>query len=535
MVRKKGFWIALIVILLAAGGGGYLYYANVYSAAQEPEEEAVQTATVRRGEIVISASGAGAVIPASEVELGFQSGGLLTELLVNVGDRVGAGDVLAQLDDSQARKAVVSAELQVIQAEQALAAQLDTSQAEQEVALAEANLAIAQLELDDHLNWSPDESAVEQARASLEAAEADHEALTNRSAYDSTTSARISLEQAQQSLIDMQAAYDQAWEPARDWELYMTEPTGTPQNPGASLSDQLERERASTEAGLARAYDNLEIAQANYNLSWANANDEGAELAAWNKILGAQAALEAAQSGPDEIEIRLAQIKLLQAEISLAKAQETLAAGPEQAELVLEQAELNLEIAQGDLEKMALVAPMDGTVMAINAQAGEIVSGGTLLTLADIQHPSIEIYLDETDLNSVGVNFEVDVIFDALPNDVFTGYVVQVDPALVTMSGVQMVRAVVQLDEASYAKPQVLPIGANAGVDVIGGRAENALLVPVEALNEISAGQYAVFIMDGEELVFTPVEVGLMDYSFAEILTGLKQGDVVTTGIVKTE
>ena len=34
--------------------------------------------------------------------------------------------------------------------------------------------------------------------------------------------------------------------------------------------------------------------------------------------------------------------------------------------------------------------------------------------------------------------------------------------------------------------------------------------------------------------MFTPVEVGLMDFSFAEILSGLEQGDLVTTGIVET-
>ncbi len=156
------------------------------------------------------------------------------------------------------------------------------------------------------------------------------------------------------------------------------------------------------------------------------------------------------------------------------------------------------------------------------------------MVLADIEQPSIEVYLDETDLNSVGVNFEVDAVFDALPDDTFSGLVTTVDPALVTISGVPMVRAVVQLDAASYAKPQVLPIGANASVDVIGGRATDVLLVPVEALNEISSGQYAVFVQDGDELLFTPVEVGLTDFSFAEILSGLAQGDVVTTGIVET-
>ncbi len=376
MFRKKGFWIVLILILVAAGVGGAYYYQNVYSAGQEPDEEPLQTATVRRGEIVISASGAGTVIPAAELTLGFQSGGLLTELTVVVGESVQEGDLLARLDDSQARRAVIAAELSLLQAEEALAAQLDTRQAEQSLALAEANLAIAQFNLDELLNWAPDESAVAQAESNLEAAEADYEASQNRSVYDQTTSARISLEQAQQSLIDVQVAYDQAWEPARDWELWMTDPScnvgqgGNVPCTGVPLSTKLENERASTEASLARAYDNLEIAQANYNLSWSSATDEGAELAAWNKVLSAQAALETALTGPDESQVQSAQIQVLQAEISLAQAQEVLETGPEQVQLNLEQAQLNLEIAQSDLEAMTLLAPMDGTVMSLNAQAG---------------------------------------------------------------------------------------------------------------------------------------------------------------------
>jgi multidrug efflux pump subunit AcrA (membrane-fusion protein) len=173
MLRKKGFWILVILVVLAAGAGGAYYYQHVYSAGQAPEEEPLQTATVRRGEIVISASGAGTVIPAAEMDPGFQSSGTLTELLVDVGDRVNEGDVLARLDDTQARKALIAAELALLQAEDALAEQLDTSRAEQDLALAEANLAIAQLKLDELLNWAPDESTVDQAQSSLEAAQAD--------------------------------------------------------------------------------------------------------------------------------------------------------------------------------------------------------------------------------------------------------------------------------------------------------------------------------------------------------------------------
>jgi len=521
MFRKTGFWIALIVILLAAGGGGYYYY-NVYLPAQEPEEKLAQTATVRRGEIIISASGAGSVIPAVELDLSFQSGGVLTELLVSVGGKVQAGDVLAQLDDTQARKALIAAELQVVQADGKLADLLDTAPEQRDLELAEANLQLAQLKLDELLNWAPDEQVIEQAQASLEAAQVEYEAAQNKSAYDQTTSARINLDQTQQSLADAQAAYDTAWDPARDWEL------GDPR-----LATKLENERDAVTRNLEKAQQNLEIAQANYNLAWAGISDS-AELSAWNKVLSAQATLEMAQTGPDEQDIRSAEIQALQAQIALANAQSALDVSTEEVQLTLEQAQLNLESAQQDLGNTVLVAPMDGTVMSVAAGAGEYVGSGLFITLADIEQPSVEVYLDETDLNSVGIGFEVDVIFDALPDDVFTGQVIHVDPALVTVQQVPMVRAVVQLDEASYAKPQTVPIGANASADVIGGRTENALLVPVEALNEYTPGKYAVFVMQDGEPVFTPVEVGLMDYSFAEILSGAQQGDIVTTGIVET-
>ncbi|NUM48343.1 MAG: hypothetical protein HUU38_26850, partial [Anaerolineales bacterium] len=95
------------------------------------------------------------------------------------------------------------------------------------------------------------------------------------------------------------------------------------------------------------------------------------------------------------------------------------------------------------------------------------------------------------------------------------------------------VLTVVQLTD--YAKTTTLPVGLSASVDVIGGRAENAVLVPVEALRELGAGEYAVFVVgdDGEPRLRT-VEVGLTDFTSAEIISGLEVGEVVTTGIVET-
>ena len=72
-------------------------------------------------------------------------------------------------------------------------------------------------------------------------------------------------------------------------------------------------------------------------------------------------------------------------------------------------------------------------------------------------------------------------------------------------------------------------------MEVIAGRAQNVLLVPVEALRELSPGQYAVFVMVDGEPQMRQVEVGLMDYAYAEIISGLEQRDEVSTGIVATE
>ena len=176
----------------------------------------------------------------------------------------------------------------------------------------------------------------------------------------------------------------------------------------------------------------------------------------------------------------------------------------------------------------------EGTIMAINASVGES-AGADLIVFADLEQPILEVFLDETDMNMVGLGYDVEVIFDALPDDVFEGQVIRIDPQLTNQSGVTAVRALVQLDIDSFAKPQTLPVGMNATVEVIGGRADNAVLVPVEALRELSAGQYAVFVMEDGEPVLRMVEVGLMDFSFAEIVSGLEPGETVTTGIVQTQ
>ena len=80
-----------------------------------------------------------------------------------------------------------------------------------------------------------------------------------------------------------------------------------------------------------------------------------------------------------------------------------------------------------------------------------------------------------------------------------------------------------------------LPLGTSAAVDVIGGKATDAILIPIEALHDAGNGQYSVFVLKNGEPRLQLVEIGIQDLTSVEITSGLNQGDVVTTGIAETQ
>ena len=524
MLRNKRFWLGLIAVLVFGGSGYYFYAQNLTTVtAQEEEESAVQTAVARVGDIVVSATGAGSIIAADELSLGFSTGGTLTELLVGVGSEVAAGDMLAIIDDTDAQQALVNAQLQYQQAAMQTDASVTAtgvSYDEISVAQAQISLDLAQADLDDLLNWEADSDEIALAEANLTAAEASYSAAQGQASasYASIAVSGISVDQAERDLADAQGVYDTAYDPGRDWEL---------NDPRLATALENERERAAD--SLLRAQESLEIANLNYNSTVASSSSSG-PASAQSSLLSAQQALDTALNGPTEDEIETAETAVRQAELTLQQA----LLNQEANKITLSQAALDLQTAEEVVSATTLTAPSAGTVTAVNASVGETV-GTDLITLVDLSLPLLEVYLDESDLNMVGVGYEVEVVFDALPDDTFAGTVIQVDPQLVTESGITAVRALVQLDAASFAKPQTLPIGLNATVEVIGGRADSAVLVPVEALRELSDGEYSVFVMENGEPQLRFVDVGIMDFTYAQILSGVEAGDEVTTGILQTQ
>jgi multidrug efflux pump subunit AcrA (membrane-fusion protein) len=208
--------------------------------------------------------------------------------------------------------------------------------------------------------------------------------------------------------------------------------------------------------------------------------------------------------------------------------------GPDADEILL--AEAQLDKAQAELNFIAgsdlildLVSPIDGIVLSIDAQVGDRINNQTVLTLADLSQPRVEVYLDEIDTANVQVGDRAEIIFDAIPERTFSGQVIEVDPQLSRVGDTQGGRALVLLDEGANNLVE-LPLGLNAGVDIIAEEATNAVLVTIEAIEQDADGSDVVYVIDGESVEIRKIQVGLKDATTAEIIAGLQPGERVAIG-----
>jgi len=521
--RKR--WIYLIALLLLAAAGYAGYRVLTQTEAEASASNQIQTASARRGELTVFASGAGQVVPATEVGLGFDESGTLLEILVKVGDRVQAGQVLARLETNQSEQdialALAQAELDVLTAQQALdeiyaSTQMDAAEALK--AVEDAEQALEDLQSSD-LRQAQALQAVAEAQEAVKEAERAYNGVRSTASESVIDAAYAELVLAEKQLKEMQGKFAD----------YANKP-----------DDNLEK--ANLQLKLSQAQGAYDTALSYYNAVSGTGSEldlerTTAELAtAQAELAEAQREWERVKDGPTPGEIALAEANL---EVARSK-YEILKNGPDPAEIALAEtnlanAQAQLAVAQEDQAVIDLVAPFEGTILSIDASVGETVSTEAMITLADLSQPLLQVYLDEGDFDKVAVGLEAEVVFDSLPDSTYTGQLTAVNPSLQTISNVSTIVAEVQLDEESFSKPLALPVGSNASVDVIGGRAENAVLVPVEALREIGPGEYAVFVMEDGEPRLRVVTVGLMDYTSAEITSGLEAGEIVTTGVVETQ
>lgn len=542
---KKIITISIVVLVLGAIGYGAWWW--FYGRVATSEETRIQreTITIEKGTVISTVKATSKLESHIEILLGFDSNGTVTEILVERGQLVKKGDLIARLETT-------SLELQLAQAEASLAktkagtrpediasAKSSLSSAlanyekvadgpsDEEIASAESSLKSAYSSY-SKLFPASRESEIEAAQSSIDSALAKYNNLLEGKTEDEITVASANLRTAEANLKSAQYAYD-----------------------AVAYSDSIGMSRQAKD--LEQATISYESALANYNISQQEASDE-ALLSAWSQVVQAQSNLEKVQNSvtnadisaalaqieqakekverlentPTEEDLAISQAQVDQAKIQLEKLQNT----PTDEDLRV--AELQVEQAQLNLDNATLYAPSDGTITAINIDVGEKASAGNVFVMADLSVLHIDILIDEIDIPSIGVGQSARVTFDALPDMVVTGTVTAIAPAPTdSSSGIASYEVTVTLDE----QPEQARVGMTANADIETGRRQNVVVVPasVVQVDEETGQTYVELKSDSVRSQRVEVTLGLRSGPNIEVLDGLSEGDEVYEPLSDTD
>src|SRR5438309_1504214 len=135
--------------------------------------------------------------------------------------------------------------------------------------------------------------------------------------------------------------------------------------------------------------------------------------------------------------------------------------------------------------------------------------------------------VDEADLAGVRAGMPVRLTADALPNAVIRGKVDRVAAVAQVVQNVTQFAVTVVLQEP----PSGVRLGMTVDADFVTARRDNVLLVPRQAVKEGKSPTVTVIV--GGELETRSVQTGLSDGHMVEIISGLREGEVVLLGSAK--
>ena len=319
----------------------------------------------------------GMLVPQDFVDLAFVAGGEVAEVLVEEGDAVITGDVLARLSGQERLESSVAA------------ARLELQAAESDLLSAQ----IVRSVLDDDLSIIQAQAleAVTQFKAAVRTAERRVRSWSNSADQADIDEAKATVILAEDALDKAQEAYDPYADKA---ETNLVRATRL-----AKLAQAQQRYDDAV-----RRLNNLQgITGDDFDLNQAEAELSIAE----SRLAQAESDLAVFQEGPDPDAVILADSRIATAETRVATAESALLA------------------AESTLSDLDLVATMDGDVVVLDLTPGEQVSPGRpVVTLANFSRWYVETNnLTEIEVVDVSLDQSVEIVPDALPELSLSGIV----------------------------------------------------------------------------------------------------------------
>ena len=345
----KGRKILVPILVLLAGGALVYYFRYLRPALSDSD---------------IAASGH---IEVTEVDMSFRLPGHVSRLLVEEGDGLKKGALLAELEQTvlRARRDQAAAQIREFEARQAsliLATKIKEDVVAAEVRRAEAGVSAAGARYQSLKTGSREEEIAEAAAA--------------------RDRARTEWENRERDLERMKNLFERR------------------------IISVSQYDAARTSAEAARA--SYEAAEERFKLIKAGPRREMV-LEGKANLAGSDATLSVAEAGRLEVEKMRLDLKALQAQADYARAM--------------------LAAAEDDLANARLYAPFDGFVTVKDVEEGEFVQAGTpVITMAQLDRVWVKTYVPETRLGHVRLGQQAEVISDTFPGKTYPGTVTYISP-----------------------------------------------------------------------------------------------------------
>lgn len=481
----------------------------------------VTPVSVTRGTVRSAVSGTGTVTPMQQQGVNFAVGGTLAEVDVKVGDKVTRGQTLAKLDPTQLQQSLDQANNGLTTAQAQLSSTVNGNTIQQ----AQHSLANAQQSLADT-----------QAQVNLTNGQDQAQLQADTDQLGKDTAAANDLQPA----LDQQTS-DQSF---KTGSCGPSAPTPLPARCStidqeiAADNQRVQRDQAASNAISA---DNQKILQDNNRI-------------ASDKLSGQRSINQATN-----------QVTTAQDQLNSQTIQRPNTVSSQQASV--SNAQLSVATAQRNLNFATLAAPFDGTVLAVNAQPGDSVSGGGsassasssssgsgstggtggtggssssstssssssgFIVLGDLSGFQIVTPFAEADAARVQPNQQATVTFDAITGLTLTAHVTSVAQTATVVSNVVNYNATLVLDQVD----QRLKSGMTANASVVVQQAQNVLVLPNNVITRIGGVAFVTLLgRDGKTETRQAVQTGAVGDTSTEIVSGVNEGDRVVRPQLRT-
>lgn len=497
--KKRIIWTAVIVVVLAIVG--------LIIRSRNAAPSGTLTDTVKKQDLKQTVLATGQVTSTTDLNLSFQSSGVVNSVRVKVGDKVKNGQILANLEQRQQAASLTSAR-----------GALASAQANYDRVLAGASseeVAIAQTAV-DNANKTLNDTTRQQAVLVSNA----HALLLNSSLAAVAQAGNVST-----VTVSVSGTYSGNQEGTYSIRIL---PGGS--NPTFIVSG-LESGQGEVKPGLnvplgtRGLYVQFSGNQIFGNDVWTievpntKASNYNSNFLAYQASLQTQTvAVNSAQSALDAAtaQLNLKKAEARPADVSAAQAQILSAQGQYQA-------------ASASFENTIIRAPADGTITAVDIKEGELASAlKEALILQDVANLHVEANVSEANIANLKIGQSASMTLDALgPDRKFTGQVVSIDPASTVVSGVVNYKVTASLEKLDEIKP-----GMTANMTIETASKPGVLAVPSRAVLSHDNKKFVRVVTDSKKKTYKEVEVttGLeADGGVIEITSGLTEGQEIVT------